>query len=206
MTKRLKRDTLKAVIETAIDRHNKMRKEMVNMKRLIALLLAAALALSLAACGGGNSETAKGKDELLKNATEVAFEDLPNSSNKARAEQEIGNVYLITQTISEIGENYCDLSPVQYISTDSYGRDSYNISRSTIIRVYLPTETLAELNFGDEITIVGEISDIIDVENNQQVATRDSMCYEMENAYITTVDEFISMNNDETNSTVTERD
>ena len=179
---------------------------MVNMKRLIVLLLAAALAFSLAACGDGNSEIEQGKDELLKNATEVAFEDLPNSSNKARAEQEIGNVYLITQTISEIGENYCDLSPVQYISTDSYGRDSYNISRSTIIRVYLPAETLAELNFGDEITIVGEISDIIDVENNQQVATRDSMCYEMKNVYITTVDEFNSINNDETNSTVIERD
>lgn len=167
---------------------------MVSMKKRIAILLAAAMTLSLVACDGGNHETAQGKDDLLKNATEVAFEDLPNSSNKARAQQEVGNIYLITQTISEIGENYCDLSPVEYLSTDDYGRDSYHISRSTIIRVYLPTETLAELNFGDEITIVGEISDVIDVENTQQTATRDTMCYEMENAYLTTADEFNSIN------------
>ena len=159
------------------------------MKRAIPLMLAAALAFSLMACGGGNTGPDGGKDALLKNASEIAFEDLPNSSNKAKAQQEIGKIYLITQTVSEIGENYCDLSPVQYISTDSYGRDSYQISRSTIIRAYLPVEALAELNFGDEITIVGEISDVIDVENDQQTATRPSMCYEMEQAYITTADE-----------------
>lgn len=176
------------------------------MKRAIPFLLAVTLAFSLMACGGGTAEAEGGKDALLKRASEIAFEDLPNSSNRARAQQEIGKTYLITQTISEIGENYCDLSPVRYISTDSYGRDSYHISRSTIIRAYLPVETLAELNFGDEITIVGEILDVIDVENNQQTATRDSMCYEMEQAYITTADEFEAVNSTDNQSISTTDD
>ena len=85
------------------------------MNRAIPFLLAVTLAFSLMACGGGSTETEGGKDALLKRASEIAFEDLPNSSNRAKAQQEIGKTYLITQTISEIGENYCDLSPVRYI-------------------------------------------------------------------------------------------
>ncbi len=59
------------------------RKEMVNMKRLIALLLAAVLALSLAACGNGDSnrgssespeETTMTEEEMLSEA--VSIEDI----------------------------------------------------------------------------------------------------------------------------------
>lgn len=171
-------------------------KEMVKMKRWIALLLTAVMTLSLAACGSNNEteQGGQGKDELLKNAVKISYEDLPNSSNRARAQQEIGNVYFISQTISEIGEDYCDLSPVEYQSTDAYGRDSYHIDRSMVVRAYLPTDTLAELNFGDEIAIVGKISDVTDVARNLQGEKDDSMCYEMEDAYITTEDEFDAAN------------
>ena len=46
---------------------------MVNMKRLIALLLAAVLALSLVACGGESSMT---QEEMLEVAEEKEFTDL----------------------------------------------------------------------------------------------------------------------------------
>lgn len=63
-----------------------------------------------------------------------------------------------------------------------------------VVRAYLPTDTLAELNFGDEIAIVGKISDVTDVARNLQGEKDDSMCYEMEDAYITTEDEFDAAN------------
>ena len=108
------------------------RKEMVNMKRLIAFLLAAALSLSLAACGGSANNVIDEENAIEATPVEV-YEDV--QENEARALQ---NTYKVTGEIDTIESDCCQLD---------------NLS------VYLPTDTLANLNVGDTITFIGVISD-----------------------------------------------
>lgn len=58
------------------------------MKRLIALILAAALALSLAACGSSTPT----KDEMLENAQEVDFKEyaIQYAENSATLKEQYG--------------------------------------------------------------------------------------------------------------------
>ena len=72
-------------------------KEMVNMKRLLALLLAAILALSLVACGNSESSESKEsdtttKEELLEVAEEKSFSDL-DTANEAKLDTYVGDIY-----------------------------------------------------------------------------------------------------------------
>lgn len=99
MTKRLNRDTLKAVTETAIDRHNKIRKEMVNMKRLIALLLAAVLALSLAACGGETGESPNSGNETSTGETTA-----PVDTTEPQEEPTVKTNWEVVNQVDEFGD------------------------------------------------------------------------------------------------------
>ena len=159
------------------------------MKKLLALMLAAALALSLVACGGGgtgdnNTSGGMTKEEMLRESVAITFEDLPGSGNMAKAKQEIGKIYRICQTVSNIEEDYCELCPV--ISGGVVqGRDTYTIDEATVVRVYLPQETLAQLHFNDTIAIVGEISDVIKVERQGFLfLEKNTVYYEMKTAFI----------------------
>lgn len=110
------------------------------MKKLLALMLAAALALSLVACGGGggagdNSSTLKEEDAIEATPTEV-YNDVKN--NEARALQ---NVYKVTGEIDEIKSDYC---------------------RIDSLLVYLSSDDLATLNKGDTLVFLGQISDTED--------------------------------------------
>lgn len=120
------------------------RKEMADMKRLIALSLAAALSLSLAACG--NSDSNANEEESAIDATSAidvtsaievtpvdVYEDV--QENEARALQ---NTYKVTGEIDTIESDCCQLDN---------------------LTVYLPTDTLANLNIGDTITFIGVIRD-----------------------------------------------
>lgn len=159
------------------------------MKKLLALMLAATLTLSLVACGGGgtgdnNTSGGMTKEEMLRESVAITFEDLPGSGNMAKAKQEIGKIYRICQTVSHIEEDYCELCPV--ISGGVVqGRDTYTIDEATVVRVYLPQETLAQLHFNDTIAIVGEISDVIKAERHEFLfVEQHTVYYEMKTAFI----------------------
>lgn len=159
------------------------------MKKLLALILTAALTLSLVACGGGgtgdnNTSGGMTKEEMLRESVAITFEDLPGSGNMAKAKQEIGKIYRICQTVSHIEEDYCELCPV--ISGGVVqGRDTYTIDEATVVRVYLPQETLAQLHFNDTIAIVGEISDVIKAERHEFLfVEQHTVYYEMKTAFI----------------------
>ena len=67
------------------------------MKRLTVLLLAAALALSLVACGNSESSESKEsdtttKEELLEVAEEKSFSDL-HTANEAKLDTYVGDIY-----------------------------------------------------------------------------------------------------------------
>ena len=159
------------------------------MKKLLALMLAAALALSLVACGGGgtgdnNTSGGMTKEEMLRESVAITFEDLPGSGNMAKAKQEIGKIYRICQTVSNIEEDYCELCPVIFGGVDQ-GRDTYTSDEATVVRVYLPQETLAQLHFNDTIAIVGEISDVIKAERHEFLfVEQHTVYYEMKTAFI----------------------
>lgn len=128
------------------------RKEMVNMKRLMALLLAAVLALSLAACGGGesNSETNNNDEvnELLNNADELDLSEMNETvlNNMADANSTyVGNTYKVEGYITEITGEYCSISS--------------SVSSQVSIHAYLEEDELAKLNRYENITIVGQIED-----------------------------------------------
>lgn len=124
------------------------------MKKLLSLMLAAALALSLTACGGnsgtGGTNTSSGgkdnaKEEMLANAPLLNISEMMQAfnENKIRAEETyLGNDFKIFGFVSEIESEYCDLS---------------STLGSIKFRVYLDKEELKELNSGEGINIVGTI-------------------------------------------------
>lgn len=124
------------------------------MKKLLSLMLAAALALSLTACGGnsgtGDTNTSSGgkdnaKEEMLANAPLLNISEMMQAfnENKIRAEETyLGNDFKIFGFVSEIESEYCDLS---------------STLGSIKFRVYLDKEELKELNSGEGINVVGTI-------------------------------------------------
>lgn len=130
------------------------------MKRWIALLLAAALALSLAACGGSDSggESNNGTDnsnevnELLNNADELDLREMNETvlNNIADANNTyVGNNYKVEGYITEIKGEYCSISS--------------SVSSQVSIHAYLEEDELAKLNRYENITIVGQIeNDFVD--------------------------------------------
>ena len=122
------------------------------MKKLLALILAAALALSLVACGGdsgagdnntpstGNGDTTSTdtpsggmtKDEMLENATLLNLSELETAfeENKVRAEETyLGNDFKMFCYTDKIESDYFE----------------YYTGKLTVIRVYMSKDKLKEL-------------------------------------------------------------
>ena len=146
------------------------------MKKLLALILAAALALSLVACGGdsgagdnntpstgnvtpsGTSEPQEenntmSKDELLETAETVNALDLYNAVNDNKAAAKL---------------KYCD-TPIQitgYVHdiTDSSVLLTCSKDASSIvcIEVKLPIEELATISKWTNLSVIGIINDIVE--------------------------------------------
>lgn len=132
------------------------------MKKLLALMLAAVLALSLVACGGGGEagdnntpgggDSTPTKEELLESATNVTIGTIGKEirDNKLKAEQTyVGNSFIIGGFVRRVESDHCILS-MQNDAGD-FG---------TTIRAYLPTDSLVELKRGEWINIVGVIDSL----------------------------------------------
>lgn len=143
------------------------------MKRLIALLLAAALSLSLAACGGNESTSGgHGSTSEDKQITDSELLDKPAfindfNDNKARIESNyIGNTYKFTVEIKSIESDYalCDCIPFDKDNLDlvSNGVDSFKFVN---MKIYLPSDELAELESNTIMSVVGTF-DSLDKDNN----------------------------------------
>lgn len=151
------------------------------MKRLIALLLAAALSLSLAACGNSESSGAKEndtmtKEELLEAAEEKSFSDL-DTANKAKLDTYVGDIYKISGYISSIESDYL-------VIQEETPADGPIDAAKFCIHVYLDTEELAELASWQNITVVGEITDTGTETMDAFQTTYERLYIDMGNAYI----------------------
>lgn len=135
------------------------------MKRVLPLILAAALILSLTACGSQNS-----MEKMLEVAEVVSAEEIVSNiaGNKARANTYEGNTYLVTGHISDIEDDYCvvlaeatanDNHVYVHSCDDSLDTGIY-YNADTVFLVYLPEEELAELNLCTDIQFVGTIDEI----------------------------------------------
>ena len=156
------------------------------MKKLLALIFAGALALSLVACGGGSgagdTNTPSGEDstptkeELLESATNTTLGAIGKEirDNKAKAEQTyVGKYFVIGGFIKRIESDHCILS------LDDYANDV-----GTTIRAYLPTDSLVELKRGEWINIVGVIDSLEeDSINDSSAGTAPAEYITMRTAY-----------------------
>lgn len=156
-------------------------KEMVNMKRLLALLLAAVLALSLVACGNNESSESKEsdtttKEELLEVAEEKSFSDL-DTANEAKLDTYVGDIYKISGYISSIESDYLVIQEETPV-------DGPIDAAKFCIHVYLDTEVLAELDSWENITVVGEITNTGTETMDAFQTDYERLYLDMENAYI----------------------
>ena len=154
------------------------------MKKILPLFLAAALMLSLAACGGGGDTTANGngdtasggsnsmtKEEMLEQAEEVSREDLFGAaeSNMVSAKETYGGKLIIfTAQVLNIQDDHIQLGDSSYIN------------------VYLPAEDIMQIEEKQLITVVGQLGDTIEeVEEDVGYGMTASLyCYEMPQAYL----------------------
>ncbi len=115
------------------------------MKKILPLILAAVLMLSLAACGGGRDTTSGGsnsmtKEEMLEQAEAVTREDLFGAaeSNIVSAKETYGGKLIIfTAQVLDIQDDHIQLGDSSYIN------------------VYLPTEDIMQIENYQLITVVG---------------------------------------------------
>lgn len=116
-----------------------------KMKKVIAILMAMALMLSMVACGGGSGTSQMTKEEMLAAVEDIDFDEISTefSKNEQRARE------LIQTHIGSIIE-YSDF-------VESVGNDSAMIGHSI---VYLQEEDLLKLNKNEKITVVGIVDDI----------------------------------------------
>ena len=137
---------------------------MVSRKRLTACSLAAALVLSLTACGGGENasgDAAMTADEMLEAAEEIDLSEImvqSNANSVKAAELYLGNIYQVTGIIDSISSdsdrgNYCTLE-----STDPYYQFGGDGWVGGFFEVFLPDADFMDITTGQTITVVGEIA------------------------------------------------
>ena len=101
------------------------------MKKWIALLLAAVLCLSLAACGNGKTEDNSGTSQ--EQTTNNSPQDTDEPSNAELTEQTV-------EITLDNWQEYFEFRPVVYESKDSYNE----ITGMQVIYKFLPKEAIAE--------------------------------------------------------------
>lgn len=156
------------------------------MKRLIALLLAVALSLSLAACGGGGDTTSDGSgDTTGDESSSMSKEEMLEVATIAD-EIEMGNA--LVENIPNAKKTYCGkvLEVTSIIS--SINEDSVSLGQvGSFLTVYLPEENIANLQVQQSITVVGMTND--DIQTDTQVVNGtefEQQHFVMEQAYLVT--------------------
>ena len=152
------------------------------MKKLLALIFAAALALSLVACGGGsgagdtntpstgNGDTTStntpsggednAKEEMLSTASTCDFSKIQYDyeQNKVNAQEtHVGKIYKITGYVSGIESEYISIVPLNALL--KYASDSGGLPVTTV-RAYISKDDIKRLSTNDVINIVGEVTNL----------------------------------------------
>lgn len=127
------------------------------MKKALSLLLAFVLCLPLCACGDNNGNSTEEKlsqeDMLVVAQTLDASQYLKDyRANPLRAKENyVGKVYRLSGVVSEINDDYCEIS---------YAFRSVTYLR---IDVYFDKETLMNLTVDEGISFIGEVSDLVEI-------------------------------------------
>ena len=112
------------------------------MKKLFMVFFSIVMILSLVSCGGNGNINV---DDAVESDIQSIYDDA--TDNQAAA---IGKTYKFECVVDEITEDYFSTS---------------------LIRVYLPKDELKQLHTGDEVTVVGAITKVeeVDVGQSQRV-------------------------------------
>lgn len=158
------------------------------MKKVLCFILVLIMCLSLCACnheaetadeidnsvpsseqnGDNSANTVPTKDEMLAVASELDFSELSSltSDHIAKAKNEYCNkTFQFFGQIAEIAEDHIEFG-----------------SGFTLLKVYLPLDDILLLECGQYVTVVGQISDTIDQENDSYGGTEYQ--YSMNTAYV----------------------
>lgn len=149
------------------------------MKKLITLLLTIIVCFSLCACGKKISrEEILEKAEIIENIQEIqewkktdtdancngwsvrALQEAKHKNEAKFNETYIGNVYIITGLACDIKDNYCMLGYGGYSDLAK----GITINKDGHIKVYLSSDELVNLSWGNEITVVGQFEKTDDEE------------------------------------------
>lgn len=140
------------------------------MKKIIALLLTAAMCASLVACGGGNGTsdepqtdstnsetTALTKDEMLTVSVPLTREEVGKCiGNVAFAKSLIGNTYTFGGEVFSVKEDY---AVVTFYISDEEG--AYATGADMMVaNLYLPLEELISLEMQQRLSFVGKLEDV----------------------------------------------
>lgn len=123
------------------------------MKKVLSILLVLVLCLSLCACGGGNADTSK-TDEAPAETTVPQID-----TTNAIAETP-------THIYDDVMENQARAMQNTYMMKCSVGQITNEYFECGNLRIYLPVEDLAKLNKGEEVSVVGKITEVVE-ENGQ---------------------------------------
>lgn len=141
------------------------------MKKVISLLLALVMCLSLCACGGGNDtpETTEAptettapavsaltKDELLAKAVSITNDEVSSAmSNPAYAKTLVGKTFIIYGKVWNIEFDHVVIS---FIAFDENGKIINYGGEGLQVRAYLPEEELLSATLQSKVAIVCEIA------------------------------------------------
>ncbi len=145
------------------------------MKRTLVLFLALLMALSLCACGGG--DTPPTKEEMLENAEALTIDRLVKDFRGnivAAKDTYVGKTFVIPGIVKKIKEDGCILYYSKNTPPSAY-----------FVKANIPVDELKNLNVGDMIHVVGTITDGVEKGESSTVlgstSTHDYIT--MENAY-----------------------
>lgn len=116
------------------------------MKKFIAIIMILTMCISMAACGGADPKAKEA--ELVASTPMLDLDELWYSiyANEANAKMNYdGKMFQVKVTALNIGTD-----SFEYIYKDAFGSMKY-------FEVYMPTETLATLTSGENITVLGEL-------------------------------------------------
>lgn len=139
------------------------------MKKLLTLMLAAALTLSLAACGSGDK--AKSKEELLEEAVELDWQTIAMeiAKNQVAAKKDYeGTICILSGYIDGIyNEDYIELNwysevnGVNALFPADWGTSNEMFHAKSALRMDLDDDDAAKVHEGDYVTVIGKLENVM---------------------------------------------